>query len=151
LTPGSTHSLAVAGKAHPDIDTWFNPQLSSNFTNIGQTVSVSYTAGDWTGTLAKDYIAIQGPSHSWYNRIEAFFVLITESQHFFINNAAWVGILGMAYGSLAKPDSSVTTFWESLRRVTGMRDQFSLQFCPPLDVPLLDITEPQGGTMVWCS
>ena len=63
---------------------------------------MSYTAGDWTGTLAKDYIAIQGPSHSWYNRIEAFFVLITESQHFFINDAAWVGILGMAYGSLAK-------------------------------------------------
>ena len=47
-----------------------------------------------------------------------------------------------------QPDSSVVTFWDALRRATRMRDMFSLQFCPPLDIPLLDITEPRGGTMV---
>ena len=55
--------------------------------------------------------------------------------------------LSLLFPSL-QPDSSVVTFWDALRRATRMRDMFSLQFCPPLDIPLLDITEPRGGTMV---
>ena len=77
---------------------------SSSYTDLGTSVSVSYTAGEWTGTLSQDYISIGGAS-----RILAHFVLITKANQFFLPNTEWEGILGMAYSSLAKVIINNTT------------------------------------------
>uniref|UniRef100_A0A8B9VBJ7 Beta-secretase 2 n=1 Tax=Anas zonorhyncha TaxID=75864 RepID=A0A8B9VBJ7_9AVES len=41
----------------------------------------------------------------------------------------WHGILGLAYGTLAKPSSSVETFFDSLVRQAKIPNIFSLQMC----------------------
>ena len=58
---------------------------------------MSYTAGSWTGRLAKDFISI-GDS----NPVESFLVVIESAEDFYIKDADWVGIMGLAYSNLAK-------------------------------------------------
>ena len=70
---------------------------SSSYRDLGKTVQVSYTAGSWTGRLAKDSISI-GDS----NPVESFLVVIESAEDFYIKNADWVGIMGLAYSNLAK-------------------------------------------------
>ncbi len=60
-------------------------------------MTVTYSGGEWSGTLARDLVSIGGsPS------VELEFALIQSSTKFFIPGAEWVGILGLAYDSLAK-------------------------------------------------
>lgn len=72
---------------------------STTYEDLGQSVSVSYTAGGWTGTLSKDYVSVGTSSTS---TVLAHLVVIQQSSNFYVPNAEWQGILGMAYSSLAK-------------------------------------------------
>lgn len=62
-----------------------------------QDVTVSYSGGEWSGTLASEMVSIGGSP-----LVEAKFALIESASTFFIPGAEWVGILGLAYDSLAK-------------------------------------------------
>ena len=79
--------------------------VGSSFENLGTDVSISYTGGQWSGTLARDIVSIdasQEGAHSTSHSAKAYITLIKSSDDFFINDAAWEGILGLAYSSLAK-------------------------------------------------
>ncbi len=72
-------------------------RVDSSLVRTEQTVTVSYSGGEWSGTLARELVSIGGsPS------VDAKFALIQSSSTFFIPGAEWVGILGLAYDSLAK-------------------------------------------------
>ena len=73
----------------------------ANFRDLSTEVSVLYTSGEWSGTLASDMISVissQGASPP----TEAYVALIESSKDFFIRGAEWEGIMGMAYPALAK-------------------------------------------------
>ena len=65
--------------------------------DVGKTIRVTYSAGEWSGKLVKDEVGFGG-----FNMEISHFSLISSSSDFFIEGAEWVGILGMAYQSLAK-------------------------------------------------
>ncbi len=60
-------------------------------------MTVTYSGGKWSGTLVRDVVSIGGAPN-----VEVEFALIQSSSMFFIPGAEWVGILGLAYDSLAK-------------------------------------------------
>lgn len=72
--------------------------MDESFRNLGTGVWVSYTEGEWSGTLASAVISIAGSEQA----TEAHVALIKSSENFFIRGAQWEGIMGMAYSALAK-------------------------------------------------
>ena len=79
----------------------FFPSVDSTFRDLARDVSVSYTSGEWSGTIASDMISLVG-SQGATQPVEAYLALIKSSQDFFIRGAEWEGILGLAYPALAK-------------------------------------------------
>ena len=69
-----------------------------DFTEMGKSVTVTYSSGEWSGYLVRDKIGFFGN----FSMAIGPFALITSSTEFFIEGAEWVGILGLAYRSLAK-------------------------------------------------
>ena len=69
----------------------------TSLVNMNKPVSVTYTGGKWSGTLARDLVSIGGSPP-----VEVEFALINSASNFFIAGAQWSGILGLAYDSLAK-------------------------------------------------
>ena len=65
--------------------------------DLQRSVSVTYTSGEWTGTVSKDQLSLGNTAP-----FEAYFALIESSDNFYIDQATWVGILGMGYSSLVK-------------------------------------------------
>ncbi len=47
-----------------------------------------------------------------------------------------------------KPDSTVVSYWDSLRDANGLHDIFTLQLCPPLGHSNSTGGGAQGGKMV---
>ena len=64
---------------------------------MGESVRVTYSSGEWSGHLVRDKVGFGDFSMEMCQ-----FSLITSSTEFFIEGAEWVGILGLAYKSLAK-------------------------------------------------
>ncbi|TSP46812.1 Beta-secretase 2 [Bagarius yarrelli] len=152
-TPGQTLNIlvdtgssnfAVASAPHPYISAYFNRDLSSTYRTNGMSVSVRYTQGDWQGELGSDRITIpHGPNGTIVINIAA----ILTSDDFFLPGIKWQGILGLAYSSLARPDSSVVPFFDSLVKQTGIPDVFSLQMCGE-GFSTSTSTEPADGSLI---
>ena len=68
-----------------------------DFIDVGKAVKVTYSSGEWSGKLVRDKVGF-----AEFSMEMSHFSLITSSTDFFIEGAEWVGILGMAYQSLAK-------------------------------------------------
>ncbi|XP_068770390.1 beta-secretase 2 isoform X2 [Struthio camelus] len=126
LVDTGSSNFAVAGAPDPDVTSYFNPELSSTYKSQGIDVTVKYTQGSWTGMLGTDVITIpKGINGSYTINIAT----ILESENFFLPGVKWHGILGLAYDALAKPSSSVETFFDSLVRQAKIPNIFSLQMC----------------------
>ncbi|XP_056297718.1 beta-secretase 2 isoform X2 [Pseudoliparis swirei] len=134
-TPGQTVNIlvdtgssnfAVAAAPHQFISHYFNTALSDTYQSSGRTVTVRYTQGNWEGELGTDRVSIpKGPNGTVTINIAA----IQSSDGFFLPGINWQGILGLAYPLLARPDSSVEPFFNSLVQQLGIPDIFSLQMC----------------------
>ncbi|XP_034557359.1 beta-secretase 2 isoform X1 [Notolabrus celidotus] len=126
LVDTGSSNFAVAASPHPFITHYFNTALSSSYESTGRTVAVRYTQGNWEGELGIDRVSIpKGPNGTIIINIAA----ILTSDGFFLPEVNWQGILGLAYPMLARPDSSVEPFFNSLVKQTGIPDIFSLQMC----------------------
>ncbi|XP_042810965.1 beta-secretase 2 isoform X3 [Panthera onca] len=138
-TVGDTHSLdlqilvdtgssnfAVAGAPHSYIDSYFDTERSSTYRSKGFDVTVKYTQGSWTGFVGEDVVTIpKGFNSSFLVNIATIF----ESENFFLPGVKWNGILGLAYAALAKPSSSLETFFDSLVAQARIPNVFSMQMC----------------------
>lgn len=150
-TPGQTVNIlvdtgssnfAVAAAPHPFITHYFNTALSSTYVSTGRTVTVRYTQGNWEGELGIDHVSIpNGPNGTVTINIAA----ILSSEGFFLPGINWQGILGLAYPMLARPDSSVEPFFNSVVKQLEIPDVFSLQMC---GAGLSASTEPLGGSLI---
>nr|KAF6381284.1 beta-secretase 2 [Pipistrellus kuhlii] len=126
LVDTGSSNFAVAGAPHPNIDSYFDSQRSSTYHPKGFDVTVKYTQGSWTGAVGEDLVTItKGLNASFLVNIATIF----ESESFFLPGIQWNGILGLAYGALAKPSSSLETFFDSLVRQAGIPNVFSMQMC----------------------
>ncbi|XP_010131291.1 PREDICTED: beta-secretase 2-like, partial [Buceros rhinoceros silvestris] len=126
LVDTGSSNFAVAGVPDPDVTSYFNPELSSTYKSQGIDVTVKYSQGSWTGVLGTDVITIPKGIYGSYTINIA---TILESENFFLPGVKWHGILGLAYDALAKPSSSVETFFDSLVRQAKIPNIFSLQMC----------------------
>ncbi|CAL1571923.1 unnamed protein product [Knipowitschia caucasica] len=152
-TPGQTVNIlvdtgssnfAVAAAAHPFITHYFNTALSSTYVPTDRTVTVRYTQGNWEGELGIDHVSIpKGPNGTITINIAA----ILSSQGFFLPGINWQGILGLAYPMLARPDSSVEPFFNSVVKQLGIPDVFSLQMCGA-GLSASSSVEPLGGSLI---
>ncbi|XP_060902206.1 beta-secretase 2 [Labrus mixtus] len=126
LVDTGSSNFAVAASAHPFITHYFNTALSTTYESTGRTVAVRYTQGNWEGELGIDKVSIpKGPNGTIIINIAA----ILTSDGFFLPGVNWQGILGLAYPMLARPDSSVEPFFNSMVKQLGIPDIFSLQMC----------------------
>ncbi|KAB0358575.1 hypothetical protein FD754_002731 [Muntiacus muntjak] len=101
-------------------------RLSSTYRPKGFDVTVKYTQGSWTGFVGEDVVTIpKGFNSSFLVNIATIF----ESENFFLPGIRWNGILGLAYATLAKPSSSLETFFDSLVAQAKIPNVFSMQMC----------------------
>jgi len=116
----------VAGAPHPYTDSYFDAERSSTYRSKGFDVTVKYTQGSWTGFVGEDVVTIpKGFNSSFLVNIATIF----ESENFFLPGIKWNGILGLAYAALAKPSSSLETFFDSLVAQAKIPNVFSMQMC----------------------
>lgn len=152
-TPGQTVNIlvdtgssnfAVAAAPHPFITHYFNTELSSTYVSTGRTVTVRYTQGNWEGDLGIDHVSIpNGPNGTVTINIAA----ILSSEGFFLPGINWQGILGLAYPMLARPDSSVEPFFNSVVKQLDIPDVFSLEMCGAGRTAATS-TELLGGSLI---
>ncbi|XP_067102396.1 beta-secretase 2 isoform X1 [Osmerus mordax] len=144
LVDTGSSNFAVAASAHPFITHFFDTALSSTYQATGRMVSVRYTQGNWEGELGIDRVSFpKGPNGTMSINIAA----ILSSEGFFLPGVNWQGILGLAYPLLARPDSSVEPFFNSVVRQTGIPDVFSLQMCGA-GLSASSSADPVGGSLV---
>ncbi|PNJ42375.1 BACE2 isoform 3 [Pongo abelii] len=126
LVDTGSSNFAVAGAPHSYIDTYFDTERSSTYRSKGFDVTVKYTQGSWTGFVGEDLVTIpKGFNSSFLVNIATIF----ESENFFLPGIKWNGILGLAYATLAKPSSSLETFFDSLVTQANIPNIFSMQMC----------------------
>ncbi|XP_077198868.1 beta-secretase 2 [Paroedura picta] len=126
LVDTGSSNFAVAGAPNLDVTSYFDTKKSSTYRSLGTEVTVKYTQGSWTGTLGTDVITIpKGINGTYTINIATIF----QSENFFLNGVKWHGILGLAYSVLAKPSSSMETFFDSLVSQAKIPNIFSLQMC----------------------
>ncbi|XP_029796482.1 beta-secretase 2 [Suricata suricatta] len=143
LVDTGSSNFAVAGAPHSYIDSYFDTERSSTYRSKGFDVTVKYTQGSWTGFVGEDVVTIpKGFNSSFLVNIATIF----ESENFFLPGVKWSGILGLAYAALAKPSSSLETFFDSLVAQARIPNIFSMQMCGAG----LPITGPgtNGGSLV---
>ncbi|KAM8853999.1 beta-secretase 2 [Synchiropus picturatus] len=144
LVDTGSSNFAVAASPHPFITHFFNTALSSTWQASDQTVAVRYTQGNWEGELGLDLVSIpQGPNGSISINIAA----IMLSDGFFLPGINWQGILGLAYPLLARPDSSVEPFFNSVVQQLGIPNIFSLQMCGA-GLSASSSADPAGGSLI---
>nr|XP_046246316.1 beta-secretase 2 [Scatophagus argus] len=144
LVDTGSSNFAVAAASHPFITHHFNTALSSTYQSVGRTVAVRYTQGNWEGELGIDRVSIpNGPNGTIVINIAA----ILSSDGFFLPGVNWQGILGLAYPMLARPDSSVEPFFNSLVQQLGVPDIFSLQMCGA-GLSASSTADPAGGSLI---
>ncbi|KAJ8257145.1 hypothetical protein COCON_G00192970 [Conger conger] len=145
LVDTGSSNFAVAAAPHPYITHYFNRALSSTYSSTGRAVAVRYTQGSWAGELGQDVLSIpQVPIGSITINIAS----ILTSDGFFLPGVNWQGILGLAYSTLARPDSSVEPFFSSVVRETGLPDVFSLQMCGAGLSTGGGGADPAGGSLI---
>ncbi|XP_063812667.1 beta-secretase 2 [Pseudophryne corroboree] len=126
LVDTGSSNFAVAGALDPYISTYYRSDLSRTYQSLGVDVTVRYTQGSWSGTLGKDVVSVpKGLNATFVVNIAS----ILESESFFMPQIKWQGILGLAYSALAKPSSSVETFFDSLVEQEQIPNVFSMQMC----------------------
>uniref|UniRef100_A0A8D0GCP2 Beta-secretase 2 n=1 Tax=Sphenodon punctatus TaxID=8508 RepID=A0A8D0GCP2_SPHPU len=126
LVDTGSSNFAVAGASDPDVTSYFDTEKSSTYESLDTEVTVKYTQGSWTGNLGRDIITIPKGINGTYTINIA---TILQSENFFLPGVKWHGILGLAYDVLAKPSSSVETFFDSIVRQAEIPNIFSLQMC----------------------
>ncbi|KAG3284009.1 beta-site APP-cleaving enzyme 2, transcript variant X1 [Ictidomys tridecemlineatus] len=126
LVDTGSSNFAVAGAPHSYVDTYFDAERSSTYRFKGFEVTVKYTQGSWTGFVGEDVVTIpKGFNSSFLVNIATIF----KSENFFLPGIKWNGILGLAYATLAKPSSSLKTFFDSLVTQAKIPNVFSMQMC----------------------
>ncbi|MBZ3870246.1 Beta-secretase 2 [Sciurus carolinensis] len=126
LVDTGSSNFAVAGAPHSYIDSYFDAERSSTYRFKGFDVTVKYTQGSWTGFVGEDVVTIpKGFNSSFLVNIATIF----KSENFFLPGIKWNGILGLAYATLAKPSSSLKTFFDSLVTQAKIPNIFSMQMC----------------------
>ncbi|XP_069744956.1 beta-secretase 2 [Narcine bancroftii] len=146
LVDTGSSNFAVAGAPSRNVDTYFNPELSTTYKPLNLEVSVRYTQGSWVGKLGMDYIAIPKGFNA---TVPINIATILQSEDFFLPGIKWQGILGMAYKKLAKPSSSVEPFFDSVVKHMGIPDVFSLQMCGAgLSLRAEEQSSPVEGSLI---
>ncbi|KAM3935580.1 beta-secretase 2 [Leptodactylus fuscus] len=126
LVDTGSSNFAVAGAPNPDVTKYYQSDKSKTYVSLEQDVAVRYTQGSWSGVLGRDVINLpKGINGSFTVNIAS----ILQSESFFMPQINWQGILGLAYRTLAKPSSSVETFFDSLVDQQKIPNIFSMQMC----------------------
>jgi len=126
LDTGSSN-FAVAGPYENDVDTYFDRYKSSTLRDLFARVRLKYTQGEWEGDLVSDYVSFSSPSSLPSSRTP--FTIITSSSKFFLRNARWQGILGLAYPTLSRPDRNQPSFVDLVVNENQLSNVFGLQLC----------------------
>ncbi|RXG52707.1 Beta-secretase [Armadillidium vulgare] len=133
LIDTGSSNLAIAGKSYPGLESFYDPEKSTTFKYNGSEVKVVYTQGWWEGYMGQDFVHI--PSLKYLQHVLADLSIITKTNGFYVNNSHWqvLGILGLAYSEIAKPEGFATSFFDSLSENLPVivSDRFDIELCGP--------------------
>ncbi|XP_022239881.1 beta-secretase 1-like isoform X2 [Limulus polyphemus] len=126
LIDTGSSNLGIAASAALHVRSYFQLNKSETFHLEGKSLKVSYLQGQWEGMLGSDLISIPGsPSITTHCNIAC----ILSSNKIFSKDSDWQGLLGLAYPVLAKPDSSVTPYFDALVAEEKVKNIFSIILC----------------------
>lgn len=128
LDTGSSN-LAVASVHKSNVGTnyfVFNESLTFRLTN--DNVSLHYVDGDWTGLMGLDVFNLCLENDC---TIICNISCMLTMENMFDTDSQYQGIIGMAYSSLAHPNSSVRPFLDVFVAEKNIDDKFSLLLCGP--------------------
>ncbi|XP_054712995.1 beta-secretase-like [Uloborus diversus] len=91
-------------------------------------IFLRYVEGSWSGYLATDVLNLCMPSNC---SIVTNIGCMTSSENVFDENSPFEGTLGLAYPALARPDSSIQTFFETFSEIQNIPDVFAVSLCGP--------------------
>ena len=149
LLDSGSSNFAVAAEDFNSIQDYpyFHKDLSQSFRDINREVGVRYVEGEWSGRVGKDNFSfVTGSESEAQNTIVYVSLMESVSSGFFKTSTGWVGILGMGYADLAKPDASVLPVMDSLVADGVTADKFGIQLCEPDTRSDGDLIE-MGGRM----
>ncbi|XP_065187173.1 beta-secretase 2-like [Sycon ciliatum] len=118
-------NFAIAGAPNVNISHYFDRLQSSSVQCEARQAKADYQFGSWQGTICQDVVQFGTTDLSTY----AFVTLIDRSSNFYIRNATWQGILGLAYDSLALPDKSVIPVLDNLVSNHKFENSFTMSLC----------------------
>uniref|UniRef100_UPI00358F44C7 beta-secretase 1-like isoform X1 n=1 Tax=Myxine glutinosa TaxID=7769 RepID=UPI00358F44C7 len=145
LVDTGSSNFAVGAAPHPFLLRYFHREMSHTYEGGGRRVFVPYTQGSWEGELGSEFVSLggeDGKEGKEEANVRVNVAAITRSNGFFINGSNWEGILGLAFGSIARPDPGLEPWFDSFVRQTHAPDIFSLQFCSQGEA-----VGGEGGTM----
>ncbi|XP_078264903.1 beta-secretase 2 [Rhinoraja longicauda] len=146
LVDTGSSNFAVAGAPTSNVETFFNPKLSTTYKPLSLDVTVRYTQGSWEGKLGSDVITMPKGLNG---TVKINIATILQSEDFFLPGIKWQGILGLAYRQLAKPSSSIEPFFDSLVNQLEIADVFSLQMCGAgLSLNTEEQSRPVQGSLI---
>ena len=77
----------------------FSSPRSATFVDLDKKVKLPYTKGSWKGVLGSDVVSfVSLPNVTVTTKLAC----ITSSEKFFVKDAHWQGILGLAYSAIAR-------------------------------------------------
>lgn len=127
LIDTGSSNFAVAGQSQSEVDVFFDRERSSTVRDLSTRVKLKYTQGEWRGDLVSDLVSLDPLSSQTRTRVP--FSIITYSSKFFLKNAKWQGILGLAYPSLSRPDKNQPNFVDLIVEENQLSNVFGLQLC----------------------
>ncbi|XP_013776184.1 beta-secretase 1-like [Limulus polyphemus] len=142
LIDTGSSNLAVAASSALPVKRYFHMNESESFHLTGKSVKIKYVQGQWSGTLGSDLISIPN-SPSITTRCNVACIL--SSEDVFSNVSNWQGLLGLAYSAVAKPDSSVTPYFDALVADGKVENIFSIALC---DKPQIQNVKQSQGKLV---
>ena len=72
---------------------------STTFVDLNKEVELPYTKGNWKGILGSDIVSLASLPNV---TVTVKIACITSSDKFFVKDAHWQGILGLAYSAIAR-------------------------------------------------
>lgn len=145
LDTGSSN-LAVASSKNKFVNEYYNFSKSFSYEKPSDEiiVSINYTDGFWKGEAVFDNISI--PSAGVVHQIKTQIVKIDFFDNFFVEDANWQGIIGLAFPEIVKPNPQViSTIMKDIHDQSFIYDMFSIELC---STGLKDMNDNISGSFV---
>ncbi|XP_042907047.1 beta-secretase 1 [Parasteatoda tepidariorum] len=125
-TGSANFAVAVTPPLKSGSNNFFRYSNSNTFVKTSSHIAIQYVQGNWSGFLATDIVYVEKNRY-----VRCAIACMSDVHNVFDINSMFSGILGLAYPAVAKPNSSISPFFDAIRKAQNINDVFSISLCGP--------------------